>query len=268
MRVFHFRYQGRLGLLAANALGAAESARVRAHAATCESCGEELQRLSDAVRLLEADAALDRPLPIPSGALHARVRAEIQSKRREESHAVAPRFAVFVVALGLVGAGVLVVGVVTRFSRSPEAETASAAARADTAGRETSVGDVAFYEKLEKAHARASAARYLAEAQDVLVQVTAAAADCPDSPKDSVDVTREAETSRSLLQRRASLVAGSPEAFVAARGVMDEVEGLLHQVAELPRCTRRTQVDAIARSVDRKKLLMKIDLVAQELVAP
>ncbi len=132
---------------------------------------------------------------------------------------------------------------------------------------ETSLNDIAFYERLEKTHVRANAVRYLAEAQDVLIQVTAAA-DCPDSPRDSVDVRREAQTSRSLLKRRAALVSGSEGTLVAAQGVMEEVEGVLQQVAELPHCTRRTDVDAIARKVDRKHLLMKIDLVSQELAAP
>jgi hypothetical protein len=49
---------------------------------------------------------------------------------------------------------------------------------------------------------------------------------------------------------------------------MEEVEGVLQQVADLPQCTRRTDVDAIARKVDRRNLLMKIDMVTQELAAP
>jgi C4-type Zn-finger protein len=83
-----------------------------------------------------------------------------------------------------------------------------------------------------------------------------------------VDVQREAQTSRSLLKRRAALVSDPGGTLAAAQGVMEEVEGVLQQVAELPHCTRRTDVDAIARKVDRKHLLMKIDLVSQELAAP
>ena len=267
MNLFHFRYRGRLGLLAANALDPAETARVREHAASCAACGEELRHLGRALSLLDADASVDRPLPISTGALLTRVRARIQSEAREEFSGSRRWFASVAPALGLVVAGVLVGVVVTRFSPAPEVGTALVPS-ADTVGRETSLGDVAFYERLEKSHARASAARYLADAQDVLVQVTAAAADCPESPRDSVDVRREAESSRSLLKRRATLVAGSRGALVSAQGVMDEVEGLLQQVADLPQCTRRTEVDAIARLVDRKKLLMKIDLISQELVAP
>ena len=263
MNLFHFQYRNRLALMAEGVLDSAEAARVRDHAASCAACGAELAWLSQVVNFLQADASVDRPLPISSGALLTRGRAQIRSSSGEEA-APGPRFAPFPAALGLVAAGALIGAVTARFSPAPRAEPARMAA--DLPGRETSAGDVAFYERLEKSQARASAARYLTEAQDVLVQVTAAAADCPDSPKDRVDVTREAETSRSLLKRRAALVAGSPEGFASARGVMEEVEGLLQQVADLPQCTRRTEVDAIARSVDKKKLLMKIDLIAQELV--
>ncbi len=169
------------------------------------------------------------------------------------------------IAAGLVGVG-LAAGVVTSRFSPATVERGPATARSENES-ETSINDTAFYERLEKSRLRASAARYLAEAQDVLVQVTAAA-DCPDSPQDSVDVTREARTSRSLLTRRAALVSGSEGALVSAQGVMEEVEGVLQQVADLPQCTKRTEVDAIARVVDRRHLLMKMDLVAQEFAAP
>jgi hypothetical protein len=168
-------------------------------------------------------------------------------------------------ALGLVAIGLAAGLLATRVS-APPGEGISVPTSLEGPG-ETSLNDIAFYERLERTHVRANAVRYLAEAQDVLIQVTAAA-DCPDSPRDSVDVGREAQTSRSLLKRRAALISGSEGTLVAAQGVMEEVEGVLQQVAELPHCTRRTDVDAIARKVDRKHLLMKIDLVSQELAAP
>jgi hypothetical protein len=162
--------------------------------------------------------------------------------------------------------GVLALGGVLA-TRSSAPGGASGVITPLSSSADTAMNDAAFYERLEKTHTRATAARYLAEAQDVLIQVRAAA-DCPDSPKDSVDVAAEARTSRRLLERRAALVSGSQGSLLAAQGVMEEVEGVLQKVAELPKCTRRKDVDAIARSVDQKKLLMKIDLVAQELVAP
>lgn len=265
MTLFHFRYRERLGLLASSSLDSQEADRVRKHAGECPSCRAELAELSKLASALQADAALDRPLPITSEALRTRVLARIRTASPEPAPLRAWSAAPVMAALGLVGIGILAGLLVTRSSRpavAPVQTNAPLLASADTA-----VNDAAFYERLEKTHTRANAARYLAEAQDILVQVRAAA-DCPDSPRDSVDVAAEAQTSRTLLRRRAALVSGSQGTLLAAQGVMEEVEGVLQRVAELPKCTRRKDVDAIARTVDQKNLLMKIDLVAQELVAP
>lgn len=264
MTLFHFRYRQQLGLLASSSLDPAEAARVRAHVAGCPSCQAEFGELSRLTASLRADAALDRPLPVSSEALRTRVLARIRTSSPEPARrawSLAPAMS----ALGLVAIG-LGAGVLATRSSGPANEPAPGPARLQ-ASADTAVNDAAFYERLEKTHTRANAARYLAEAQDILIQVRAAA-DCPDSPKDSVDVTAEAQTSRTLLKRRAALVSGSEETLLAAQGVMEEVEGVLQRVAELPKCTRRKDVDAIARTVDQRNLLMKIDLVAQELVAP
>jgi hypothetical protein len=265
MTFFHFRYRDRLGLLAASALDPREADAVLEHAADCESCRVELAMLREVTAGLAKDSAIDRPLPISSDALLTRVLARIG---QEASTDAPPRWRLAPVlgTFGLVGVGLLAGVLLTRFQAPAETSIADASI-ADASISDTSSNDAAFYERLEKTHLRANAARYLAEAQDVLIQVTAAA-DCPDSPKDSVDVAREAQTSRTLLKRRAALVSGSGETLIAARGVMEEVEGLLQQVADLPQCTRRTDVDAIARRVDRRNLLMKIDMVSQELAAP
>lgn len=268
MNLLHFRYRDQLGLLAEGVLSPDQAREVTAHVEDCATCRAELDGLRAVKAALAADASLDRALPISSDALRTRVlaqiRAEATAPARPRAWSLSPVFgALGIVALGL-GAGFLA----TRLaSRAPVTVSTESAPRAFEASAETALNDTAFYERIEKTHLRADAARYLAEAQDVLVQV-AAAADCPDSPKDNVDVTREAHTSRRLLSRRAALVADSGDALMSARGVLEEVEGVLQQVAELPQCTRRTDVNAIARRVDRKNLLMKIDLVSQELAAP
>jgi len=262
MTLFHFRYRRRLGLLASSSLDPHEMDWIRKHLAECSSCQAEFAELSRLASTLRADAALDRPLPVSSEALRTRVLARI---RTAPEPAPAWTLSPAMAALGLVGIGLAAALLVNRFSAPM---TGSAQVHAPLqASAETALNDAAFYERLEKTHTRANAARYLAEAQDILIQVRAAA-DCPDSPKDSVDVTREAQTSRTLLRRRAALVSGSQGTLLAAQGVMEEVEGVLQQVAELPKCTRRKDVDAIARTVDQRNLLMKIDLVAQELVSP
>jgi hypothetical protein len=261
MTLLHFRYQSRLGLLAASVLEAHEAQWVLKHTESCGSCRTQLLELKRTVETLAADAALDRPLPIPSAALRTRVLARVHAEAARPAHRPAWTLTSLMAAVSLAGIGLAVIQ--TRMSSpAPDPVTASTVEWSDTAAN-----DNAFYERLAKTHTRANAAKYLSDAQDILIQV-AAAADCPESPQDRVDVTREAQISRTLLTRRAALVSGSEDSLVAARGVMEEVEGFLQQVAELPQCTRRSDVNAIAERVDRRHLLMKIDMVTQELAAP
>ncbi len=277
MNLGHLIYRDRVGLLAAGVLDPVEAAKVSGHVANCPTCRLELDVLKRTAEALRADAAFERPLPISSEALRTRVLARIHASPQSAPAAPAFSFATAFSAAALVGVGLLAGILATRMMTpvpadisvvavDPEAGAADTTVP-DTTVTDTTVNDAAFYERLENTQVRANAARYLADAQDILVQVRDAA-DCLESSQDSVDVAREAQTSRKLLRRRAALVSGSGETLMAARGVLEEVEGLLQQVADLPQCTRRSDVDAIARKVDSKNLLMKIDLVAQELEAP
>lgn len=270
MNLSHFLYRDRVGLLAAGVLDPVEAAKVSGHALNCPTCRLELDVLKRTAEVLRADAAFERPLPISSEALRTRVLARIHASPRSAPAAPAFSFATAFSAAALVGVGLLAGILATRLMTPAEAPAQISATAVDPGvdtPPDTAVNDAAFYERLENTQVRANAARYLADAQDILVQVRDAA-DCPESSQDSVDVAREAQTSRKLLRRRAALVSGSGETLMAAQGVLEEVEGLLQQVADLPQCTRRSDVDAIARKVDSKNLLMKIDLVAQELAAP
>ncbi|MEO5762668.1 MAG: hypothetical protein ABIR28_10195 [Vicinamibacteria bacterium] len=269
MNLLHFRYRDRLGLLAADVLDPQETDAMSKHVSTCRPCQAELSELRLVSVALEDDAVMDRPFPISSDALRTRVLAQIRSASPHSVKQPVWSLRPIAMALSLIGVGLLTGVLVTRMSSAPaQVEPAQIAqASADSAAADSAANDAAFYERLQKTHARANAVRYLSEAQDVLMQV-ASAADCPNSGKESVDVTREAQTSRLLLKRRAALVSGTEDSLIAARGVMEEVEGVLQQVAEFEQCTRRTEVDAIALRMDRRKLLMKIDLVTQELAAP
>ena len=276
MTFLHFRFKNRLGLLASQSLAFEEAEDLKGHVGACEECQQELVALTHLTSMLTADAATERPLPISSNALRTRVLARIHAP---ETPRLTSPLTSMASALSLVGIGLLAGMLVTRMVHSPhlmdtdtETETETAAQRGFEEHGDATIENAAFYERLEQSRTRANAVRYLTEAQDVLVQVTASASDCSDSPPDSpegnVDVAREARTSRLLLKRRAALISGSEETLVAARGVLEEVEGVLQQVADLEQCTRRTDVAAIARRVDKKNLLMKIDLMAQELAAP
>jgi hypothetical protein len=119
-------------------------------------------------------------------------------------------------------------------------------------------------DRLERNMARERAARYLSEAQDVLLAVAATEADC-DREDDRVDVGEAPDRSRELLARRALLVEGRPEAVASARTVLDEVELTLREVAELPSCVRRRDVERLRQDIDRRQLHMRIRLMTREL---
>jgi hypothetical protein len=124
--------------------------------------------------------------------------------------------------------------------------------------------DPTLLRRMERNVAREQAVRYLNEAQDLLVAVAAAPQKCPRGPL-RVDVGDEARRSRDLLARRALMV-DLHEAEVASAGpVLDDVENMLREVAALQSCARAEDLEAITREMERRRLLMKIDLMTREL---
>jgi hypothetical protein len=51
----------------------------------------------------------------------------------------------------------------------------------------------------------------------------------------------------------------------SAQPLLDDVEGLLREVAALPACVRADSLDAIHRQMEKRNVLMKIDLMTREL---
>jgi hypothetical protein len=80
-----------------------------------------------------------------------------------------------------------------------------------------------------------------------------------------VDVGDFPDRSRELLARRALVVEDSPEAVASARAVLDEVELTLREVAELPSCVRRRDVQRLREEMERRHLQMRISLMTREL---
>ena len=118
--------------------------------------------------------------------------------------------------------------------------------------------------RIERNLAREHAARYLSEAGEVLVSVAATGVDC-DPADQRLDVGRAPERSRELLERRALVVRGGGEAVASARGVLDDVELALREVADLPSCVKRRDVERLRREVEERQLLMRIRLMTREL---
>ena len=73
------------------------------------------------------------------------------------------------------------------------------------------------------------------------------------------------ERSRALLEKRRLVVDEGGEAVASARGVLDDVELALRQVADLPACVKRRDVELVQKDVEARQLLMRIRLMTREL---
>lgn len=251
MTLFHGRWRMRVSLLAAGALEAREEAAVRAHMGGCDGCRSDFDRSLRALELVSRDPARSAEAPIPIEFLKARVEA-----RLDELPAPRP------FRWGLAGAGLaaaaLAVAIVPRVverTRPPAVDRPVIV--------EKPVPDEVMA-RMERRLARDSAARYLDEAQDLLVTVSAHPADCEEE-HGRIDVGEEARRSRELLERRVLMLELGGDEVASAQPVLDDVEGLLREVAALPACVRAESLEAIHRQMERRNVLMKIDLVTREL---
>jgi len=256
MILAHLRLRRRVSLLAAGVLEGRERAQALAHLEACGRCGEEYRELVALVRVMEADPARSAEPGVPLALLVERVEREVD--RALLTPRGRPRlWLVAVPAAAVLAVAAIVPSVVARFRPRPIASSASIPAAAPA------VPD-AVLDRLERNVARAQAARYLSQAGDVLVAVAATSDDC-DRGAGTVDVGEAPHRSRQLLARRALVVDAGGEAVASARGVLDDVEHALREVAELPSCVRRHDVARVRQQVERERLLMRIRLMTREL---
>lgn len=252
----HLRLRRRVGLLAAGALEGRERDETLAHVAACPRCRAAHDEMRAVVRDLEADPVREVEPPVPVGFLVSRVEREIESRR-----VPAGRSRFWLAALPASAAVLAAVLLVPRLVSRPAPQTVRASippAEASPLLTETALAQI------ERNLAREQAARYLSEASDVLVTVAASGPDC-DRADGRLDVGEAPERSRELLERRALVVRGGGEAVASARGVLDDVEFALREVAELPSCVKRVDVERVRAEVERRQLLMRIRLMTREL---
>jgi hypothetical protein len=253
MNLLHGRWQRRVTLLAAGALTAeAERARVQRHLEQCAACRANLVALQATLDVLARDPIRTAEPPLPLPALRTRVLARV-----DEAAAGRPLSsrAVLGWAAGAAVAAAFVVAVV--WPRAPHAPAPPA-----QVAQAREVPDE-FVRHLERSVAREQAARYLDEAGDVLVTVAARPRRCRKG-EERVDIGEEAQRSRALLARR-SLLDVEGAAMASARPVLDDVEEALREVASLEACARTHDLQNINRLVERRRLLLKIDLMTREL---
>ncbi|HET9316019.1 MAG TPA: hypothetical protein VFQ51_10535 [Vicinamibacteria bacterium] len=251
MTLFHGLWRERVSLLSAGALEPHEEPPVRAHLLSCDACLADHDRSVRALEVLGRDPVRFAEMPIPVESLKTRVLA-----RLDEAPAARP-FRWSLAGAGLAAAA-LAVAIVPKLLPRPEPSSS-----APEVAIQKMVPDEVMA-RMERRLARDSAARYLDEAQDLLVTVSAHPADC-DKEQGRIDVGEEARRSRELLERRALMTELGGDEVASAQPLLDDVEGLLREVAALPECVRADSLQAIHRQMERRKVLMKIDLLTQEL---
>jgi hypothetical protein len=254
----HLRLRRRVSLVAAGLLAGRERDETLAHIRACARCRAEHAELGAVVAALEADPLRSAEPEVPAAVLAARVAREVEQARVPAGR---PRF--WLVALpaaaALVAAALVAPPLVKRFRPEP------VAARATIPPAEASalLSEDALA-RIERNLAREQAARYLNEAGEVLVAVAATGVDC-DPKDDRLDVGGAPERSRELLEKRRLVVDEGGEAVASARGVLDDVELALRQVADLPSCVKRRDVEHVQKDVAERQLLMRIRLMTREL---
>jgi hypothetical protein len=256
----HLRLSRRAGLLAAGVLEGRERSETLAHLEACSTCRTEHDALRAVVLAMETDPLREAEPGVPLAFLVARVELEVE---RALVPAGRPRW--WLVALPAAAAILAAVALVPRLvgPLRPPREAARAAIPPAEASALVTEDALA---RIERNLAREHAVRYLNEAGEVLVTVAATGTDC-DRALERLDVGRAPERSRELLERRALAVGAGAgdEAVASARGVLDDVELALREVAQLPSCVKRGDVERVRREVDERQLLMRIRLMTREL---
>jgi len=256
MNLLHGRWERRVALLAAGALSAeAERARVQRHLGQCAACRAHLAAFQATLDVLARDPIHTAEPPLPLSALRTRVLARVDEaaeRRPRSSRAV----------LGWVAGSAVAAALVVAVGWPPALRAPANAPPPASGAAAPEVSDE-FVRHLERSVAREQAARYLDEASDVLVTVAARPRRCRKG-EERVDIGEEAQRSRELLARR-SLLDVEGAAMASARPVLDDVEEALREVASLEACARTHDLRNINRLVERRQLLLKIDLMTREL---
>ncbi len=258
----HLRFRRRVGLLAAGVLEGRDLERTRAHVDACSRCRQELAELAAVVAAMEADPVRSAEPELPVSVLLDRVDRQIDgTAARPPAPMVGWRLALPAAAVAVLALALLGPELTPRLGPEPPALASPPAAVTPAPATALSA---AMLDRLDRNMAREHTAHYLSEAQDVLLAVAATEADCV-REEDRVDVGEAPDRSRALLSRRALLVEGRPEAVASAQAVLDDVEMALREVADLPSCVRRRDVERLREEVDRRRLHMRIRLMTREL---
>ncbi|HEY7411260.1 MAG TPA: zf-HC2 domain-containing protein [Vicinamibacteria bacterium] len=245
----HGRWERRVDLLAAGALDGSERAETLAHASSCPRCRARRAEVEAVLALVADDPVRRAPAPVPLDALVTRVRARLDAPVPSPAAGRWPAWAAAAAAL------------LALVALLPRPAVVPPPAAAEVEEEEAAP----LLEQMERTVRREQAARYLSEAQDLLVTVAGPSERCP-RREEHVDVGEEARRSKALLARRAMVADLSEPEAGGAYPVMEEVEHVLREVAALESCVRRGDLEALEREIARRRLLIRIDLAARELM--
>jgi hypothetical protein len=260
--LFHGRWRRRVSLLALDALTGAEHEDTLRHLDGCAACRAELQAARAVLELLPAEEFRSAEPPLPASVVAARALDRLDAQRRSPRPSPGWRFAALPAAAAALLAVAVVVPSLVRELSTPRPSPAGPEAASSVAGASL---DAASLRRLERTLVREQAARYLNDAQAVLVNVAATPQRCVRRGQ-SVDLEEETRRSRDLLARRALLVDAEAPEVASARQVLDDVERTLRDVASLDPCAEPGALAALRAEMEERRLLLKIDIVSRELL--
>ncbi|HEX9641922.1 MAG TPA: hypothetical protein VGB13_11485 [Candidatus Krumholzibacteria bacterium] len=240
-----------LSLLAAGALQAEIARDYEPHLERCPDCRGDIEALRASLAFVAEDSVKSAEPSLSVEVFRTRVEAGLRSAAAP-ARAARPFWASWLIPAALAGAAALVVWLSS--SPRPRPGVPSQARQAEISEE--------FLARLERTAARESAARYLGEAQDVLLAVASTA---PRTCALGRDVTTEASRSRELLVRRTLVMDEQNTGVSSAPVVLADVERMLRDVASLDGCAPMAQLEALHRELREGRVLMKIDLMRRDL---
>jgi hypothetical protein len=123
-------------------------------------------------------------------------------------------------------------------------------------------GNQAFLGRIQSAHAREMTSQYLAQCQDLLLNVMRAEKSCEGQKYNvSLEVTR----ARDLLQRKRMLDSELRAPEVArAKDLCDELETFLINLSTSEKCESTDRLHGMERFIEKEQLLLRINVLQAE----
>ncbi len=245
-------------------LDSAQSDMVRQHLQACESCSAEANGILE-VRNLLLEPGLFAPVEDESwNSLAARCAGMAGPSRKIRTFSTnklswnlqssvrwaLPLAACLVLGLALVW--------MMRNSGKPIEITSSHPPSVDVAP-----GNAAFLERIDQELMTRSTARYLAECQDLLVELLKADRSCSGK---GYDMSREIVRARELLQKRRIMEAelSAPE-IAQAKDLCDDLENLLVSLSLSRDCESPEKFRRMEGMIEKERLLLRIRLIQSDI---